>query len=145
LVTAVILLAALVLLLLPIGHEARNTVAASWRSATVNGGRRVFVVQISAILSILLAVAVVLSLLTLEAAAVFRWKRLGIGRWIACRMADYGPALFLISSVVFLWNFRPFEANLSGVSRERSRQFRRHGVVLGAIRHRECESGAVFL
>jgi hypothetical protein len=55
----------------------------------------------------------VLSFLTLEAAALFRWTRLGIGRWIACRTEDYGPALFLISSVVFLWSFRPFAAILA--------------------------------
>jgi len=82
-----------------------------WRSDVMNAVRRkALVVQLSAILSILFAVTVVLSLLALEAGTAFRWKESGMGRRIACRVADYGPALFLMSSVVFLWSFRPFAA-----------------------------------
>ena len=82
-----------------------------WRSDVMSAVRRkALVVQLSAFLSILFAVTVVLSLLALEAGTAFRWKGSGMGRRIACGVANYGPALFLMSSVVFLWSFRPFAA-----------------------------------
>ena len=65
------------------------------------------VLQVSAILSLLLAIAVALGLFVLEMGAAFRWKGTGTGRWIACRVVDYGPLLFLASSFAFLWSFRP--------------------------------------
>lgn len=79
-----------------------------WMSNLVSGLRwKAVAVQASAILSLILAVAIALSLLVLEAGAAFGWKKSGVARSIACRVADYGPALFLVSGAIFLWSFRP--------------------------------------
>ena len=79
-----------------------------WRSQIVSGFRwRAVAVQASAISSLMLAVAIALSLLALEAGAASGWRRSGVGRSIACRVADYGPVLFLAASAVFLWSFQP--------------------------------------
>ncbi|MGB2666339.1 MAG: hypothetical protein WAK48_20220 [Candidatus Acidiferrum sp.] len=79
-----------------------------WMSDLIRGLRwKAVAVQASAILSLILAVAIALSLLVLEAGAAFGCKKSGVGRWIACRVADYGPALFLVSGAIFLCSFRP--------------------------------------
>jgi hypothetical protein len=80
----------------------------AWRLDLENASRsNVITVQFSALVTLLLGIAVVCSLLLLETGAVFRWKAAGTVRWIACRVADYGPALFLCASVLFLASFRP--------------------------------------
>ncbi len=79
-----------------------------WRSELISGLRwKAIAVQASAIFSLILAIAIALSLLVLEAGAAFGWRRAAAGRWIACRLADYGPALFLVSGAIFLWSFQP--------------------------------------
>jgi hypothetical protein len=65
------------------------------------------VVQIAAVLCVLFAIAVVLSLLVLEVCFAFSWKISKSERWIACRVADYGPVLLLVASVALLVSFRP--------------------------------------
>jgi hypothetical protein len=79
-----------------------------WMCDLISGFRRkAAAVQGSAILSLILAVAIGLSLLALEAGAAFGWRKSGVERWIVCRVADYGPALFLVWGTIFLWSFRP--------------------------------------
>jgi hypothetical protein len=80
----------------------------AWRSDLTSAFRwKAIAIQGSAIFALVLAMAVAISLLVLEAGAAFRWKMSGVGRWMACRVADYGPVLFLVTSVLFLASFRP--------------------------------------
>jgi hypothetical protein len=89
-------------------EDARVTSYIGWRTDVMNGFKwKATAVQISAVLALFLGIAIVFSLLMLEAGAAFRWKASGAGRWIACRVADYGPVLFLGASVFFLISFRP--------------------------------------
>ncbi len=64
--------------------------------------------QTSATLALFTVVATVLSLLALEIGAVFSLQRSGVGRRLACGVADYGPALCFIASIIFLLSFQPF-------------------------------------
>jgi len=52
-------------------------------------------------------VITVLSLFLLEI-RLGRSPRFRCARWIACRVADFGPATVLVLAAVFLLNFRPF-------------------------------------
>ena len=79
-----------------------------WRTGITNGLKwKAIVLQDSALLALLLGIAIVVSLLVLEAGAAFRWKAAGVGRWIACRVADYGPVLLLTTGVISLVSFWP--------------------------------------
>jgi hypothetical protein len=78
------------------------------RTNVVSGFRwKATALQVWAILTLFLGVVVGLSLLVLEVAVAFRWNVTGVRRWIVRRMADYGPALFLCASLIFLISFRP--------------------------------------
>jgi hypothetical protein len=90
------------------GENARVHSYVGWRSDVTRGfaGKAVGV-QASAILTLFLGIAIACSLVLLEAGTVFCWKAAGAARWIACRVADHGPALFLCASVIFLISFRP--------------------------------------
>jgi hypothetical protein len=90
--------------------EQRHTYV-GWRNDIMRSFKgKAIAVQASAILSLVLAVAIVLGLLMLEAGAIFGWRNSGVARWVACRVTDYGPVLFLVSGAVFLWSFRPIAA-----------------------------------
>ena len=54
-----------------------------------------------------LALAIAVSLLWLEMGVAFRWMAAGVGRRVACRIADWGPVLFLGSCGVMLCSFLP--------------------------------------
>jgi hypothetical protein len=88
--------------------EVRTHSYVGWRVDIMSGFRpKAIAVQASAILSLILGVAVALSLLVLEAGAAIGGRRSGGWKWVLCRLADYGPVLLLLASVVFLWSFRP--------------------------------------
>jgi hypothetical protein len=63
-------------------------------------------------LVVLLALATLLCLCALELSTLFSWRKTGLWRRLACRMADRGPVLFLATSVAFLLSFQPFAAAL---------------------------------
>jgi hypothetical protein len=89
-------------------EDARVHSYLEWRSDITNRlSWRAKVFEHSAIFALFLGIAVLVSLLVLEAGAAVRWKAIGAGRWIACRVADFGPMLFLATSVVLLFSFRP--------------------------------------
>jgi hypothetical protein len=88
--------------------NARTRSYVAWRSDLTSVFRwKAIAIQASAIFALVLAMAIAISVLVLEAAAALRWKMTGVGRSMASRMADYGPALFLVASFVFLASFRP--------------------------------------
>lgn len=68
------------------------------------------VFQGAAILSLLLAMAIGLSLVVLETSAAIGRKSSGWSRRAICRFVDYGPAALLVTSAIFLWSFRPIAA-----------------------------------
>jgi hypothetical protein len=72
--------------------------------------RKALVLELTAILSLLLATAIGLSLLWLEISAVREWKSGGWRRRAVCGLVDYGPTALLLTSLVFLWSFRPIAA-----------------------------------
>lgn len=73
--------------------------------------KRAILLQTSASLALVLAVLTALSLLLLEFGAISRagLRRL---RWIACRLADFGPAAVLVFATIFLLSFKPFAVAL---------------------------------
>jgi tetratricopeptide (TPR) repeat protein len=83
--------------------EERTRIASDFR-------RKAILLQISALLALFLAVASVFSLLVLESSPALRWSTSKLTRRIACTILDYGPALFLGASVIFLISFRPLAA-----------------------------------
>lgn len=89
------------------------------RDGIVNGLRwKAVALQTAAILLLLLAMAIGLSLLVLESSAAIGRSSRGWWRRVACKLVDYGPAAFLVTGVAFLWSFRPvatfFEQYRSG-------------------------------
>lgn len=79
-----------------------------WRTKVMNGLKwKAIVLQESAVLALFLGISIVVSLLVLEAGAALRWKAAGVGRLIACRVADYGPVLFLATGALLLLSFWP--------------------------------------
>ncbi|HTQ96078.1 MAG TPA: hypothetical protein VMH89_04695, partial [Candidatus Acidoferrum sp.] len=79
-----------------------------WRENIAKEFRRLaMLVQRSAILCMVLVIAVVLSLAMLEAGRIFRWKPSSPGRRTMGFVADYGPVFLLLSCGVMLWSFRP--------------------------------------
>ena len=90
-----------------------------WREGIARGLRwKAMVLQAAAILALLLALGIGLSLLLLESSVAIGRKSRGWSRRAACGLVDYGPAAFLMTSLIFLWSFRPiavfFEQYRSG-------------------------------
>jgi hypothetical protein len=75
-----------------------------WRASE----KRAVLVHVSSILAALLAVAVLISLCILELSPLLSWWKEGPWRGVACRIADYGPVLFLAATITFLITFEPF-------------------------------------
>ena len=69
--------------------------------------RKAVLVQWTACSALVVAVLTLLSLILLE----FRtlpWQRFSRTRWVACRIADFGPPAVLALATAFLFSFRPF-------------------------------------
>jgi len=82
-----------------------------WREGIARGLRwRAVLLQAAAVLALLLAIGIGLSLLLLESSAAIGRKSRGWSRRAACKLVDYGPAAFLVTSLTFLWSFRPIAA-----------------------------------
>ncbi len=79
-----------------------------WLKGIQKYERRARLVQWSAIAALLLCLGVVLSLFALGAGAALSWQKSWTVTRLARRVADYGPLLFLITSVTFVLSFRPF-------------------------------------
>ncbi len=89
-------------------QDARIQSYLAWRLDVTRAFRsKAIVLQASAILALLLAIIIAISLLVLEVNPASRSKGFGVWRWIGCRAADYGPGLFLAASLAFLASFRP--------------------------------------
>jgi hypothetical protein len=79
-----------------------------WREGIRQGLRsRAILLHVSAALAFGLALSIAVSLAWLEMGAAFRWMARGVGRWVACRIADWGPMLFLGACGVMLGAFLP--------------------------------------
>lgn len=78
------------------------------REGIVKGLRwKAALLQAAAILSVLLAMAIGLSLVLLETSAAIG---AGLPRRVVCKLVDYGPAAFLVTSLIFLGSYRPIAA-----------------------------------
>jgi hypothetical protein len=88
-------------------HTGMQSRADTWRFFR----KRAILVQTSASLALVLAALTALSLVLLEFGAISRasLRRL---RWIACRLADFGPPAVLVFATIFLLSFKPFAVAL---------------------------------
>jgi len=87
-------------------EEWRNTGNARGQSWDVFRKKAVFV-QATACSALVVAGLTLLSLILLEFRAI-PWQRFRRTRWVACRIADFGPPAVLVLAIAFLFSFRPF-------------------------------------
>jgi hypothetical protein len=91
--------------------EARIHSYIGWREGIVQGLRwKAVLFQGAAMLSLLLAMAIGLSLVVIETSAAIGRKGSGWLRRAICEFIDYGPVALLVTSAIFLWSFRPIAA-----------------------------------
>lgn len=90
-----------------------ESLSASFSKTLYPFRRKALLVQASAGMVLLLAGVTALSLLGLEVSSAFGWQKRGVGRRLACRLADYGPTTLLLASMLFLLSFRPFATALA--------------------------------
>jgi hypothetical protein len=107
-------------------HEAETTTRGhidgyiGWREEIVKGlWWKAVLLQAAGILSLLLMIATACSLVVLEVGTAIG-RRLVWLRTAMCKVVDYGPAVLVLTSLVFLWSFQPiariFEQYRSGKS-----------------------------